>query len=70
MKAKPVTSITQDNPRFSTRQAEEYLHMAPNSLGVARFHKTIPIPYYKIGRSCVYTKSDLDDYLESVRVEA
>ena len=57
------------NEWLSDYEANSYLGNKNGVLRVKRCNGTSPIPYFKIGASVRYKKSDLDAYLESVRID-
>ncbi len=56
----------QQSALLDTRQAAEYLCVAPRTLEIWRSCKRNSIPYIKVGRRLVrYRRADLDRWLES-----
>ena len=60
------TSQPGDDLGLNREQAAEYLGLAKTTLAIMASQKRGP-PYYKIGRSVRYRKSDLSNFLEEHR---
>jgi predicted DNA-binding transcriptional regulator AlpA len=59
------------NEKLNTTEAASYLGLKPGTLQIWRCLKRSPAPaYIKMGDRVFYLKKDLDDYIESQRVEA
>lgn len=59
---------TVNNEVFTLSEACEYLSISRSSLYKMNMEKVIP--FYKPSRKVYYKKSDLDDYLNSNRMES
>lgn len=58
------------NPnRMTPQQAAEHIGVSVRTLANWRSSKLFKLPYAKIGGSIRYTKSDLDEWLGSCRVD-
>jgi predicted DNA-binding transcriptional regulator AlpA len=53
---------------LDTRQAAEFLGMAPDTLTIWRCTGRVQLPYMKIGGSVRYTEEDLLAFVESRKV--
>ena len=53
---------------IDTQQLSEMLQIQPSTIEKARVMRT-GIPFVKIGRACRYRLSDVENYLDSNRVE-
>jgi hypothetical protein len=62
-----MTTIMSDK-LIDTVQLSKLLQIQPSTIEKARVLRT-GIPYVKIGRACRYRMSDVEDYLDSNRVE-
>ncbi len=62
---------TQTNKRkFLTREeAAEYLGASVATLSKWACERSKPLPYFKIGKNCMYKLEDLDAFIEYCRVE-
>ena len=49
---------------MTTKEAAEYLGVAPNTLLMWRCTKRYGLPYYKVGRLVRYRREDLDAFIE------
>ena len=56
------------NEKLSRSQAAIYLGIAPITLALWACKGKPKIPFYKVGRKCVYFRSDLDAFLAARRV--
>lgn len=56
------------SPLLTSQAAAEYLHHAPRTLIRWRNERRGPT-YIRVGKKVLYSKSDLDKWLESNRVE-
>lgn len=54
---------------LSDNEANAYAGYKDGVLRVKRCNGSSPIPYYKLGKSVRYKKSDLDAYIESCRID-
>jgi len=64
----PTASKGIDHPSFDGPAAQEYTGMSPTQLDRARWeHK---LSYFRIGNKVRYSQRQLDEYLESCRVNA
>ena len=58
------------NPtRLDTAAAAEYLGIAKATLETWRCRHEYHVPYFRVGRSVVYSVADLDAFLKAGRVE-
>lgn len=62
MSSKEITNTNTD-PRFSPKEAAEYLDVGVNTLSVWRCTGRYNLPFIKVGRLVRYRKSDLDAFL-------
>ena len=53
---------------LNTEQVAELLGLKPHTLAVARCEGSLKIPYFKIGRSVRYQRSDIEKYLSANRI--
>lgn len=67
-----MTQLSINKLAFTEKQASDYLSLSRSFLRQGRMNgnrvnRTPTPPYYKIGRSVRYKKSDLDQWLEQFR---
>lgn len=56
-------------PVFSREEAAAYLGLQPSTLANWACTKKFVIPYFRVGRSVRYKKSDLDEFIQSGLVD-
>ncbi|CCK82406.1 helix-turn-helix domain-containing protein [Desulfobacula toluolica] len=59
--------MTQEKRLLNTKEAAQYLNLAQQTLHNYRFNRKPP-NYIKIGRRVLYEKIELDQFIESNRV--
>lgn len=62
------TTSRYDHPGFDAASAMEYTGMSRHQLDRARWGKKLS--YYRVGNVVKYSQRQLDEYLESCRVDA
>lgn len=55
-------------PLLSRIEAANYLNISPHTLAEWNSRGHPAIPYFKLGKKCCYSQSDLDEFLQSRRV--
>jgi excisionase family DNA binding protein len=61
--------IQKPEQKFTREEAAAYLGVSPSTLANWASTKKFVIPYFRVGRSVRYKKSDLDAFIESGLVE-
>ena len=59
----PENTVTDVRRWLSTREAAQYLGLAPSTLANDRCARLLNLPFSRIGRRVVYDKQQLDAYL-------
>ena len=52
---------------MSISEVADFLGITAQTLSVWRMHKTSDLSYFKIGRKILYSKADVESFLESCR---
>lgn len=60
------TEWQSSDPWLTTEEAAEYMRMPVQTL--YKLNKITTIPYYKTGKTCLYARSDLENYIRSCDV--
>lgn len=63
-----MTSLVVEHDLMTRAEAAEYLRRKPSTLAKWACDKRYDLPFFKIGRSVCYKRTDLDQWLESRRV--
>ncbi len=57
------STLVVNDPRYTRKEAADYLNVVPGTLAVWASTGRVAIPYCKIGKKVVYRKSDLDAFI-------
>ena len=68
-KEKPAQIEQHSNEKLTVDQAAERIGVSKNTLYSWIYQRTYKIPRYKVGHRLYFKVSDLDDLLESFRIE-
>lgn len=64
----PLPNFQSD--RLTRPEAAQYLGLKPTTLEADVVFRRLNIPFYRIGSRVFYRRSDLDQWLESRRIDA